>query len=115
MRTTRKSSESLRFAGGRFSGRLKGKMVTLGAALVALLSGNSPVAALQSSASVSPATMPPIATIDDRFESYNVEMAEVIGGKRRHGAEAATITHEHDERNDRHHCDRGDAGKKPEQ
>ena len=81
MRTTRKFSESLRFAGGRFSGRLKGNMVTLGAALVALLSGNSPVAALQSSASVSPATMPPIATIDDRFESYNVEMAEVIGGK----------------------------------
>ena len=25
--------------------------------------------------------MPAIATIDDRFESYNVEMAEVIGGK----------------------------------
>jgi heparanase len=25
--------------------------------------------------------MPAIATIDNRFESYNVEMAEVIGGK----------------------------------
>ena len=91
MRTTRKSSESLRFAGGRFSGRLKGKMVTLGAALVALLSGNSPVAALQSSASVSPATMLPIATIDDRFESYNVEMAEVIGGKFWKPYDAATL------------------------
>ncbi len=53
-------------------------MVTLGAALVALLSGNPPVAALQSSASVSPATMPAIATIDDRFESYNVEMADWV-------------------------------------
>ncbi len=81
MRTTRKSSESLRFAGGRFSSRQKGKVVTLSAALLALLSGNSPVAAPQSSVSVSPGTMPPIATIDDRFESYNVEMAEVIGGK----------------------------------
>ncbi len=32
-------------------------------------------------ASVTPATMPPIATIDERNLSYNVEMAEVIGGK----------------------------------
>jgi hypothetical protein len=66
-------------------------MVTLGAALVALLSGNPPLAALQSSASVSPATMPAIATIDDRFESYNVEMAEVIGGKFWKPYDAATL------------------------
>ena len=63
------------------SGRLKRKIVILGAALFALLSGNHLVAASQPSASFSPATMPAIATIDDRFESYNVEMAEVIGGK----------------------------------
>jgi heparanase len=30
--------------------------------------------------SVTPATLPPIATIDERFQSYNLEMAEVIGG-----------------------------------
>ncbi|MDR3530866.1 MAG: hypothetical protein P4L90_09970 [Rhodopila sp.] len=30
--------------------------------------------------SVNPATMQPIATIDERYQSYNVEMAEVIGG-----------------------------------
>jgi heparanase len=29
---------------------------------------------------VSPATMPRIATVDERYQSYNVEMAEVIGG-----------------------------------
>jgi len=81
MRTARQSLQSLRFASEHSSGRLKGKMVTLGAALVALLSGNLSVAASQPSASFSPATMPTIAIIDDRFESYNVEMAEVIGGK----------------------------------
>ena len=31
--------------------------------------------------SVTPATMPRVATIDERYLSYNVEMAEVIGGK----------------------------------
>lgn len=30
--------------------------------------------------SVSPATLPHVATIDQRYQSYNVEMAEVIGG-----------------------------------
>jgi heparanase len=81
MRSTRRSLESLRFPDESSSGRLKGKLVTLGAGLFALLSGNYLVAASQPSASFSPATMPAIATIDDRFESYNVEMAEVIGGK----------------------------------
>lgn len=31
--------------------------------------------------SVAPATLPPVGTIDERYLSYNVEMAEVIGGK----------------------------------
>ena len=81
MRSTTRSLESLRFADDYSSGRLKRKIATLGAVLFALLSGNHLVAASQPSASFSPATMPAIATIDDRFESYNVEMAEVIGGK----------------------------------
>ena len=81
MRSTSRSLESLRFPDESSSGRLKGKIVTLGAGLFALLSGNHLAAASQPSASLSPATMPAIATIDDRFESYNVEMAEVIGGK----------------------------------
>jgi hypothetical protein len=29
---------------------------------------------------VTPATMPQVATIDERYLSYNIEMAEVIGG-----------------------------------
>lgn len=29
---------------------------------------------------LSPATMPRVATVDQRYDSYNVEMAEVIGG-----------------------------------
>ena len=30
---------------------------------------------------LSPATMQRVATVDQRYQSYNVEMAEVIGGK----------------------------------
>jgi hypothetical protein len=29
---------------------------------------------------ISPSTLPQFTTIDERFQSYNVEMAEVIGG-----------------------------------
>ena len=55
--------------------------MTLVATLVAVLPGDPSLAAPQSSTSVAPATLPVIASIDVRFESYNVEMAEVIGGK----------------------------------
>ena len=81
MRSRSRFLESLRIPNESSSGRLKGKIVTLGAGLFTLLSGNHLVAASQPSVAVSPATMLAIATIDNRFESYNVEMAEVIGGK----------------------------------
>jgi heparanase len=81
MRSTISSLESLRFPDDCSSGRPKGKIVTLGAGVFALISGAHAVAASEPSVNFSPATMPAIATIDDRFESYNVEMAEVIGGK----------------------------------
>ena len=32
-------------------------------------------------ANVTPATMPRVATIDERFQSYNIEMVEVTGGR----------------------------------
>jgi hypothetical protein len=32
-------------------------------------------------ASLDPAKMPPIGTVDEHFQSYNIEMAEVIGGR----------------------------------
>ena len=38
-------------------------------------------AARSSEQSIHPATMPRIAEVDARFQSYNVEMAEVIGGR----------------------------------
>jgi heparanase len=79
MRSTIRAA--LRFPDDYSSSRLTLKIVTLSVALFALLLGNHLIAAAQASASFSPATMPAIATIDDRFESYNVEMAEVIGGK----------------------------------
>ena len=31
--------------------------------------------------SLDPAKMPAIGTVDERFQSYNIEMVEVIGGK----------------------------------
>lgn len=49
------------------------------AALAAGLTCAAP--AMGQSAAVSPATMPHVATVDERYQSYNVEMAEVIGGK----------------------------------
>ncbi len=49
------------------------------AALAAGLTCAAP--AMGQPVAVSPATMPHIATVDERSQSYNVEMAEVIGGK----------------------------------
>ena len=49
------------------------------ASVTVIATGPSWATALKTA--VSPATMPFVTTIDERFESYNVEMAEVIGGK----------------------------------
>jgi heparanase 1 len=49
------------------------------AVLAAALGGASGASAA-SGVSVAPRTMPSIATVDERYQSYNVEMAEVIGG-----------------------------------
>jgi hypothetical protein len=78
MQTTGKMVKSFRFAGVCASNLLKAEPATVSVSVV-LLALLPLVAAAQDSASVSPSTMPAIATIDDRFESYNVEMAEVIG------------------------------------
>jgi hypothetical protein len=37
--------------------------------------------ALGSERSITPASMPPIGTVDERFQSYNIEMVEVTGGR----------------------------------
>jgi heparanase len=51
--------------------------------LVATLAAAAGLASSTNAASVSlvPATMPCVASVDDRYQSYNVEMAEVIGAK----------------------------------
>lgn len=46
--------------------------------LLALLSGSG---ALAGERSINPRTMAAIATVDERFQSYNVEMVEVTGGR----------------------------------
>ncbi len=48
--------------------------------LAALAMGLACGGAMADPITVSPATMPQVATTDPRFQSYNVEMAEVIGG-----------------------------------
>jgi heparanase len=48
-----------------------------GAAITALAYASPAIA---QSVVLSPATMPRIARVDQRYQSYNIEMAEVIGG-----------------------------------
>src|SRR5947208_6073373 len=49
-------------------------------ALVILLPLTCALQMLAQAVSVDPANMPRIATIDPRFPSYNIEMAEITGG-----------------------------------
>lgn len=59
-----------------------GLCVTLGSFTVAAVPRPSVQESLaEPSVSLSPASMPRIGTIDERFQSYNVEMLEVTGGK----------------------------------
>ena len=58
------------------------KRIALGvAALLAAAVARQPEARGASSTSLTPASMPRVGTIDERFQSYNVEMLEVTGGK----------------------------------
>lgn len=42
---------------------------------------NSAAQPLPSANSISPATMPRVGSVDQRFQSYNIEMVEVVGGR----------------------------------
>jgi heparanase len=78
---------------GSSVGLVPQNVVVFGVVLAWLLLPLSPLIAVPKPlASVSPAAMPKIATIDDRFESFNVEMAEVIGGKFWKPYDAATLS-----------------------
>src|ERR1700757_5175218 len=54
------------------------KMMTL--ATLACL-GSSPALSAGPVTAVAPAKMPRVGTIDERFQSYNIEMLEVTGGR----------------------------------
>jgi len=54
------------------------RLVALGAALVAPY---LPTPASASTITLTPATMARVATVDERFLSYNIEMVEVTGGR----------------------------------
>jgi heparanase len=50
--------------------------------VMALLAGTNCInPASAASISINPTALPAIATVDERYQSYNVEMAEVVGGK----------------------------------
>jgi hypothetical protein len=51
------------------------------ASLLTLLGAAAPSTAQPAAVRVSPAALKPVAKVDPRFQSYNVEMAEVIGGR----------------------------------
>ncbi len=65
--------------------RRNGLALWLGLGLAGLVAvfrpGGPGAAAPADSVALKPATMPRVATIEDRFQSYNVEMLEVTGGK----------------------------------
>jgi hypothetical protein len=60
--------------------RSSGFKVGMGIA-VAALAGSGKAAAQAPTLSVEPSSLPRLGTIDDRFQSYNIEMVEVTGGR----------------------------------
>ncbi len=60
--------------------RSSGFKVGVGIA-VAALAGSQPAVAQAPALSVDPSRLPRLGTIDERFQSYNVEMVEVTGGR----------------------------------
>jgi hypothetical protein len=58
-----------------------GLVRTAGVTTIALLGAATLCAARAGDASVAPAELKPIGTIDPRFQSYNIEMVEVTGGR----------------------------------
>jgi len=64
--------------------KVKHKIVAAFAAIgsIAILAPGTGVAAPKAAPSkIAPATMPRIGTVDERFQSYNIEMVEVTGGR----------------------------------
>jgi len=62
--------------------RRTGIEILAGAALVVLVNlGASPALLGASPTSVTPAKMPSVGTIDERYQSFNIEMVEVTGGR----------------------------------
>ncbi len=60
----------------------KSHLVVITAALVAIVSVLHPhTSSAEMSVSVTPSNMPRLATVDARYQSYNIEMVEVTGGR----------------------------------
>jgi len=57
------------------------EVMRFGASFVALGLACLPSLLLAQVAPIDPAKMPPMGTVDERFQSYNIEMVEVTGGR----------------------------------
>ena len=60
--------------------RFSGFKVGIGIAIVALV-GSEKAVAQALTLSLDPSRLPRLGTIDERFQSYNLEMVEVTGGR----------------------------------
>lgn len=69
-------------ANSRFTKVKKRLALLSGAALVGLAGAGAPPALVAASpVQLSPSAMPRVGTVDERFQSYNIEMVEITGGR----------------------------------
>jgi Glycosyl hydrolase family 79, N-terminal domain len=59
----------------------RGSLCTLGCLISALLVAQAHGGTLTDAPSVTPSGLPRIGTVDERFQSYNIEMVEITGGR----------------------------------
>jgi heparanase len=59
----------------------RGSLCTLGCLISALLVAQACGGTLTDAPSVTPSSLPRIGTVDERFQSYNIEMVEITGGR----------------------------------
>src|SRR5450631_1031613 len=60
---------------------LAGRLCARGTLISVLLVAQAHAASIPDAPTLSPSSLPKIGTVDERFQSYNIEMVEVTGGR----------------------------------
>src|ERR1700722_15861250 len=60
---------------------LAGRLCALGWLTPALLVAQAHAAPISDAPTITPSHLPRIGTVDERFQSYNIEMVEITGGR----------------------------------